>query len=152
MDRSCAGTTTRRTSTVGGLALGESPCFVTNTRSALVCDRDSEFRASLCNFLLSAGYSRVEGVDSVREALPRLRSGTYGCVLFALSPPLSMSRWLSRLARARQPEASTIFLIRAADAPLIEDTELVYVFKERAFGSLSELLPELGILPEMLLN
>jgi hypothetical protein len=125
---------------------------VSNTRSALVCDRDAEFRASLCNFLLAAGYSGVEGVGSVREAMPRLRYGSFGCVLFALSPPLAMGRWLYRLARARQPDASAIFLIRAADAPLIEDRQLVYVFKERAFGSLSELLPELGISPEMLLN
>jgi DNA-binding response OmpR family regulator len=112
------------------------------TSSILVCDRDPEFRASVCNFLLSAGYAGVESVATVREAFPRLRSRDYGFILVGLSQPLSMARWVARLVRARQPQARVVFLISAADAALIADHSLVYALKERAFGALSELLPE----------
>lgn len=112
------------------------------TRSILVCERDPEFRANLCNFLLSAGYSGLDCVATVREVLPRLRSDHYRFILVGLSPPLSMARWLARLVHGRQPEARVVFLIRAIDAPSIADASLVYALKERAFGALAELLPE----------
>ena len=39
----------------------------------LVCDQDVLFREALRNFLLAAGYCRVEVAATPREALPKLR-------------------------------------------------------------------------------
>jgi hypothetical protein len=53
-----------------------------------------------------------------------------------------MARWLARLLQARQPGARVVFLIRASDAALIPDENVIYALKDRAFGALAELLPE----------
>jgi len=106
----------------------------------LVCDRDTAFREALRNFLFAAGYSHVEIVSTVRNALAMLRHGHYRCILVGLSRPLFTARRLANVARQRQPGAQVLFLVSAADAALVKDTSLVYVIKEHAFSILLSVL------------
>ena len=110
----------------------------------LVCDRDSAFREALRNFLFAAGYAGVEVVATVRDALAMLRHRHYRCILVGLSRPLSTARRLASVARQRQPGAQVLFLVGAADAPLVRDTSLVYVIKEHAFPILLDVLARNG--------
>jgi len=108
----------------------------------LVYDRDTQFREALRNFLLTAGYSRVEVVATGRDALALLRHERYRFVLVGLSQPLSRARRLADVVRVLQPDATVVFLVDAADAPAVEDTSLVYVIKEGAFPILLDVLAD----------
>jgi len=106
----------------------------------LICERDTLFREALRNFLLAAGYSQVEVVATVREALARLRHERYGCILIGISRPLSHKQRLAALARQRQPAARVLFLVSADDQSFISDTSFDYVLKEYVFSNLLELI------------
>ena len=110
----------------------------------LVCDRDAAFREALRNFLFTAGYSKVDVVPTVREALAKLRCESYHCVLVGISRSHSVERRLVSVAQRRQPRAKVLFLVNADDVPFIKDASLVYVIKERAFSTLLELLAQNG--------
>jgi len=107
----------------------------------IVCD-DLLFREALRNFLLAAGYSRVDVVATLREALARLRSDGYRGVLIGLPLKLLSTRRLGRVAQRRQPEAKVLLLVSANDASTINDASFVYVIKERAFSTLLDLLAQ----------
>jgi DNA-binding NarL/FixJ family response regulator len=106
----------------------------------LICERDTLFREALRNFLLAAGYARVEVVATVREALARLRHECYGCILIGISRPLSHEQRLATLARQRQPGARVLFLVSADDQPFISDTSFDCLLKEYVFSNLLELI------------
>ena len=110
----------------------------------LVCDHDVAFREALRNFLFTAGYTKVHVVPTVREALAKLRRESYQCVLVGISRSHLVERRLMSVAQRRQPKAKVLFLISASDLHFIQDTSLVYVIKERAFITLSELLAQNG--------
>jgi DNA-binding NtrC family response regulator len=108
----------------------------------LICERDTLFREALRNFLLAAGYARVEAVATVREALAKLRRESYRCILVGLSRPLLNKQRLARVAQQRQPGAKVLFLVSANDVLSIKDASTDYVMKERAFSILLELLTQ----------
>lgn len=110
----------------------------------LVCDHDAAFREALRNFLFTAGYTRVHVVSTMREALAMLRRESYQCVLVGVSRSHLVARRLMCVVQRRQPKAKILFLISASDLPFVQDTSLVYVIKERAFTTLSELLAQNG--------
>jgi DNA-binding NtrC family response regulator len=110
----------------------------------LVCDRDAAFREALRNFLFTAGYTKVHVVSTMREALAMLRRESYQCVLVGVSRSHLVERRLMCVVQRRQPKAKILFLISASDLPFVQDTSFVYVIKERAFTTLSELLAQNG--------
>src|SRR5262245_37493642 len=105
----------------------------------IVCDCDLLFREGLRNFLLAAGYSRVDVAATVREALSKLRRESYRYILIGLARPSKKQR-LAIVARRRQPGATVLLLVDANDVASVKDTSFVYVIKERAFSTLFELL------------
>ena len=109
----------------------------------IVCD-DLPFREALRNFLLAAGYSDVEVVETVRKAVMELRCESYRRILVCLSRPLASQERLARVAQERQPGAKALLFISADDVPFIKDTSFVYVIKERAFSTLLQLLAPNG--------
>ena len=110
----------------------------------LVCDRDAAFREALRNFLFTAGYTKVHVVSTVREALAMLRRESYQFILVGVSRAHLVERRLMCVVQRRQPQAKILFLISANDLPFIKQTSFVYVIKERAFITLSELLAQNG--------
>ena len=103
----------------------------------LICEHDALFLEALGNLLLAAGYSRVDVVATVREALAKLRRERYSHILVGLSRPLLINRQrLARVVQQRQPAAEVVFLVSANDVPFITDTSADYVIKERAFSIL----------------
>ena len=110
----------------------------------LVCDRDPAFREALRNYLLAAGYTRVEVVGTIRGALGMLRRGRYRCILIGLSRPGASAERLARVARRRQPGANVLYLIDAVDAGAVRDASVVYVLRERAFPVLLDVLAHGG--------
>jgi len=115
-----------------------------SAQAILVCDRDAAFREALRNYLLAAGYARVEAVGTIRDALGMLRRGRYRCILIGLSRPGPSAERLARVARRRQPGASVLYLIDAADAGAVRDASVVYVLRERAFPVLLDVLAHGG--------
>jgi len=104
----------------------------------LICDRDSLFREALLNFLLAAGYARVEVVATAREAIRKLQSQSYKYVMIGISRPWSRARRLAAIAQRRQPGAKIFLLIHVEDMPLIKNQSFDYVIKEYAFANLLE--------------
>ena len=105
----------------------------------LICEHDALFLEALRNLLLAAGYSRVDVVATVREALAKLRRERYSHILVGLSRPLLINRQrLARVVQQRQPGAEVVFLVSANDVPFIKGTSADYVIKERAFSILLE--------------
>src|SRR5215470_2651269 len=102
----------------------------------LIYDRNVLFRESLGNFLLAAGYGRVVSAATVREALTKLRYGSYGHVLIGLSKPFYRGRRLAVVARKRQPKARILLLVGAEDQPFAMDTAFEYLTKEHVFSNL----------------
>jgi DNA-binding response OmpR family regulator len=47
----------------------------------LIVDLDAHFREGLYNFLLSAGYERVDSAENYRNALEKTRETEYDVVL-----------------------------------------------------------------------
>ena len=89
----------------------------------LICEHDALFLEALRNLLLAAGYSRVDVVATVREALAKLRRERYSHILVGLSRPLLINRQrLARVVQQRQPAAEVVFLVSANDVPFITDT------------------------------
>jgi len=107
----------------------------------IACDRYPIFREALRNFLLTAGYTRVDVADGVREALTLLRNGSYRFVLIGLGAPLAKER-LARVTRHRQPEAKVLILVSADRLPEAPDASFTYVIRERASSILLQLLAE----------
>ena len=107
----------------------------------IACDRYPMFREALCNFFLTAGYTRVDVADGVREALTMLRNEAYRFVLIGLGAPLAKER-LARVTRYRQPEARILILVNADSLPEVPDASLTYVIRERAYSILPQLLAE----------
>ena len=108
--------------------------------SILVYDRYTVFREGLRNFLLSSGYTQVEVVATIREALTKLCNQRYGYVLIGISPPLLTGQRLAIVAQRRQPEAKIFFLVAAKDQPFIKDAKFETVIKEYVYSNLLELM------------
>lgn len=106
----------------------------------LICDCDAYFREELRNFLLAAGYSDVELAATVRDALAKLREKRYKYVLIGVSQPFSWEQRWAAIIRRRQPAAKILFLVSAADQPLIRATSCEHVIKEYVFSNLLDLL------------
>jgi DNA-binding NarL/FixJ family response regulator len=115
---------------------------MTTSSAILVCDRDRLFRETLKNFLLAAGYGRVEVVATARAALALLRRERFDCMMIGLSRPFSHKRRLVMIARRRQPDAKILVLVAAADQPYIHDAGFEYVIKEQVFSNIIALLKE----------
>lgn len=110
------------------------------TAAILICDCDILFREALRNFLLAAGYSRVEVAATARDALAKLRRERYGYILIGVSQPFSRGQRLAAIVQWRQPKAKILILVSADDQPLIQDTSFDYVIKEYVFSNLLELM------------
>lgn len=115
---------------------------MTISSAILICDREHFFREALLNFLLAAGYSKVEVVASAREAAAKFRHQRYGCVLIGLEQFFSPQQRLATIAQRRQPEAKILMLVRAEDQPFIKDARFNYVIKEQVFSNLGEWLED----------
>ncbi|MGH8583563.1 MAG: hypothetical protein ACREWG_12430 [Gammaproteobacteria bacterium] len=109
-------------------------------RAILICDRDPLFREALRNFLLAAGYSRVEIAATIRAALTMLRCNAYGHVLIGGSRPFVRERRLAAVARRRQPEAIILCLVSDDDRPAMPEAPFDFVIKEQAFSTLLALM------------
>jgi DNA-binding NarL/FixJ family response regulator len=106
----------------------------------LVYDRYIIVREGLKNFLLSAGYTQVEVVATIREALTKLNREHYGYILIGISPPFLTGQRLAMVAQRRQPEAKIFFLVGAKDQPFIKDSKFKTVIKDYLFSNLLELM------------
>ncbi|MCA9420539.1 MAG: response regulator [Nitrospira sp.] len=106
----------------------------------LIYDRDTLFGEALQNFLFAGGFSSVDVATTVQEALGRLRRNHYNNILIDLSPRQSGQRRWSAIIQRRQPDAKIIFLIKAADQPLIQECAFDQVIKEYVFAALLELI------------
>lgn len=106
----------------------------------LVCDRDADFCESVRNFLLAAGYCRVEVVGTARDALLRLRQRSYRHVLIGMSQPFLRAWRLAWITRQRQREAKVLFLMEARDQPLVRDVSHNCVIKEYVFSTLLDVM------------
>jgi DNA-binding NtrC family response regulator len=114
--------------------------MMTFASAILICDRDQPFREALRNFLLAAGYSQVEIVATVREAMAKLRCQTYGHIFIGMARPFSRGRRLSAIAKRRQPQAKIFLLTSASDLVILPVDSSDYVIREHAFESLRNLL------------
>jgi DNA-binding NtrC family response regulator len=108
----------------------------------LIVSDDLLFREALRNFLLAAGYFQVEVAATLREAFTKLRHESYRCILVGLPCKLLFKQRLGRVAQRRQPGAKILLLVSANDVPSIKDASFIYVIKERAFSTFSELLTQ----------
>lgn len=106
----------------------------------LICDSDAYFREELRNFLLAAGYRDAEFATTVREALAKLREKRYKYVFIGVSQPFLCERRWATVIRRRQPAAKILFLVSAADQPLIRATSCEHMIKEYVFSNLLELM------------
>ena len=107
--------------------------------SILLYDRDADFRETLKNVLLAAGCEDVESVGLLRDFFVELRQGAFASILVTLSRPLSSAERFAALAGRLQPHATLLFLVTAADAPLVGDRRHAYAIRERAFAVLPDL-------------
>jgi len=105
-----------------------------------ICDHDPLFRAALRNFLLAAGYSKVEVAATIRVALTMLSSNVYGYILIGISRPFFRERRLAAVARCRQPKAKILFLASGDDRPAMKNAPFECVLKEQAFSTLLALM------------
>jgi DNA-binding NtrC family response regulator len=108
--------------------------------ATLICDRDTFFCEELRNFLLAAGYLRVDVAVTARKALARIHQGRYGYVLIGLSHPFSLAWRLAAVAHLRNSRAVIVFIMNGEDQPLVRGPALHYVIKEHAFATLLGLI------------
>src|SRR5215470_7343625 len=77
----------------------------------LIADSDAHFREGLYNFLLSAGYERVESVDNYQNALEKIRETEYDVVLLDAGSPLIAGRKVADGIAASSPKAKVILMV-----------------------------------------
>ncbi|MCU0736333.1 MAG: hypothetical protein MUF20_12605 [Methylotetracoccus sp.] len=123
-----------------GTAAGPCRTEADLSDAVLVCDQDVVFREALRNFLLAAGYARVEVAATPCEAFPKLRWDHYRYVLIGVTRPFSRAWRLAAIARQRQREAKIFFLVEAMEQPFVGDASRDYVIKEYVFTNLLELM------------
>lgn len=106
----------------------------------LIYDRDTAFRETLKNFLLTAGYSEVEATATVRAALLTLHQGHFEYMLIGVSRSMTVGRCLASVARQWQPQAKIVYLVNARDQPFIKDASCATIIKEYVYSSLLKLI------------
>jgi PleD family two-component response regulator len=110
----------------------------------LIFDDDDLFREGLRNFLLAAGYQRVDVAATPEEAMVQLTALPYPLIFFGISRDLSRGRRLVKQARRICPAARIFPLINAEHQPFIDDEAFEYIIKESVFSSILELASETG--------
>ena len=84
-------------------------------QSILIIEPNAQFREELCNFLLSAGYENVAAVESLSEALDKIRQSAFEVVVIdAGSPHVGGPRLAQDLAQL-SPGMKVILMIKAED-------------------------------------
>ncbi|MBI1925774.1 response regulator [Candidatus Poribacteria bacterium] len=81
----------------------------------LIVEPDAHFRETLYNFLLSAGYEKVDSAENFNKALEKMRGSVYNAVVLdAGSPPMEGVKFAKRIA-ALNPKMRVILMLRAED-------------------------------------
>lgn len=81
----------------------------------LIVDSDAHFRETLYNFLLSAGYEKVDSAENFKKALEKIRQLAYNVVVLdAGSPPMEGVKFAKGIV-ALNPTMRVILMLRAED-------------------------------------
>jgi len=99
----------------------------------LIVDLDAHFREVLYNFLLSAGYERVDSAESYHNALEKTRETEYDVVLLDAGSSLKASIEAADGITASSPKAKVILMVGCQDQKLDHearsDAEYQYLIK-----------------------
>ena len=82
----------------------------------LIVDRDAHFREGLYNFLLSAGYERVDSAENYHNALEKIRETEYDVVLLDGSPLRAGQEVADNIA-VLTPKTRVILMVGAEEQP-----------------------------------
>jgi two-component system, response regulator YesN len=77
----------------------------------LIVDLDAHFREGLYNFLLSAGYERVDSAENYRNALEKTRETEYDVVLLDAGSSLKAGQEAADGIAASNPKAKVILMV-----------------------------------------
>jgi DNA-binding NarL/FixJ family response regulator len=86
-----------------------------NRQPILIVEPNEQLREEIFNFLLSAGYEKTAGAESLDAALDKIRQSPYEVVVADASGPLTTGlQFAAELIRI-SPNARIIFMIDAED-------------------------------------
>jgi DNA-binding NtrC family response regulator len=86
-----------------------------NRQPILIVEPNEQLREEIFNFLLSAGYEKTEGAESLDEALDKIRQSPYEVVVADANELLTTGlQFATELIRI-SPDARIIFMIDAED-------------------------------------
>lgn len=77
----------------------------------LIVDLDAHFREGLYNFLLSAGYERVDSVENHQMAIEKTRETEYDVMLLDAGSPLKAGQEVADAIAASSPKAKVILMV-----------------------------------------
>jgi len=77
----------------------------------LIVDLDAHFREGLYNFLLSAGYERVDSAENYHNALEKTRETEYDVVLLDAGSSLRAGRDAADGIAGSSPKAKVILMV-----------------------------------------
>jgi DNA-binding NtrC family response regulator len=81
----------------------------------LIVDLDAHFREGLYNFLLSAGYERVDSAENYQSALEKIRETEYDVLLLDAGSPLKTGLAVADSFAASSPKARVILMVGAEE-------------------------------------
>jgi DNA-binding NtrC family response regulator len=87
----------------------------------LIVDSDAHFREGLYNFLLSAGYEKVDSADNYRSALEKTRETEYDVVLLDAGSTLNAGRNVADGIAASSPKTRVILMVGTQEPQELND-------------------------------
>lgn len=81
----------------------------------LIVDTDAHFREELYNFLLSAGYEKVDSTENFDKALEKIRQVAYNVVVVDAGSPLMEGLKFAKSIAKLNPQMRIILMIEAED-------------------------------------
>jgi DNA-binding NarL/FixJ family response regulator len=90
---------------------------IDDRQSILIIEPDAQFREELYNFLLSAGYEKIEETDSFADALDKIVRSTYAVVVADAGEPLDSGLQFAADLVRLSPQTKIILMIDPEDQP-----------------------------------
>lgn len=84
-------------------------------QSILIVEPNAQFREELYNFLLSAGYERVDSAESYQSALEKIRETEYDVLLLDGGSPLKTGLEVADGIAASNPKTKVVLTIGARE-------------------------------------
>jgi len=90
----------------------------------LIVDPDAHFREGLYNFLLSAGYERVDSAENYHNALEKIKETEYDVMLLDVGSPLRAGQEVADDIASLTPKTRVILMVGAEEQPELNEPRI----------------------------